>query len=64
LTGIVLAGLIGLGFNSFSGDFVMSFSTDSIFLALACSSLIGIVFGYMPARNASLLNPIDALAYE
>ncbi|MDR1045575.1 MAG: MacB family efflux pump subunit [Candidatus Adiutrix sp.] len=64
LTGIVFAGAIGLGFNSFSSDFTMSFSTASVFLALGCSSLIGIGFGYMPARNASMLNPIDALAYE
>lgn len=33
-------------------------------LALVCSSAIGIVFGFMPARNASRLNPIDALSRE
>lgn len=64
LTGIALAGVIGLGFNSLSGDFKMSFSTFSIFLALGCSTFIGVVFGFMPARNASRLNPIDALSYE
>jgi macrolide transport system ATP-binding/permease protein len=64
LAGILCAGAIGLAFNSFSSDFTMSFSGASVFLALGCSSLIGIGFGYMPARNASLLNPIDALAYE
>jgi macrolide transport system ATP-binding/permease protein len=42
----------------------MSFSTASIFLALGCSTLIGVLFGFMPARNASRLNPIEALAYE
>ena len=26
--------------------------------------IIGIVFGFMPARNASRLNPIDALSRE
>ncbi|MDL2259526.1 MacB family efflux pump subunit [Deltaproteobacteria bacterium OttesenSCG-928-K17] len=64
LAGIAFAGLIGAGFNWISNDFTMSFSSFSIFLALGCSTLIGVVFGYMPARNASLLNPIDALAYE
>lgn len=64
LVGIVLAGLVGLFFNSFSDSFSMSFSTVSIFLALGCSTFIGVVFGFMPARSASLLNPIDALAYE
>ncbi len=62
--GVVLSGLIGLGFNTFSEDFTMKFSTTSIILALICSSAIGIIFGYMPAKNASNLNPIDALARE
>jgi len=64
LVGIALAGVIGLVFNALSGDFSMSFSTASIFLAMGCSTFIGVVFGFMPARNASLLNPIDALSYE
>ena len=33
-------------------------------IALACSSAIGIIFGFIPARNAAQLNPIDALARE
>ena len=62
--GVALSMLIGLGFNTFSEDFGMIFSTASIVLALVCSSAIGIIFGYMPAKNASNLNPIDALASE
>jgi macrolide transport system ATP-binding/permease protein len=64
LAGIAFSGLVGLSFNALSQDFVMSFSTASIFLALGCSTFIGVAFGFMPARNASLLNPIDALSYE
>ncbi len=33
----------------------------SVFLAIGFSSLIGLIFGYSPARKASKLNPIDAL---
>ena len=34
-------------------------------IQISCiSSAIGIVFGFMPARNASRLNPIDALSRE
>ena len=32
--------------------------------AVAAVSLIGIVFGYFPARRAASLNPIDALRHE
>lgn len=62
--GVVLSMLIGFGFNHFSENFGMDFSIPSIILALVCSSAIGIIFGYMPAKNASNLNPIDALASE
>lgn len=62
--GVSLSLLIGAGFNTFSENFGMIFSTASIVLALVCSTAIGIIFGYMPAKNASNLNPIDALASE
>jgi putative ABC transport system permease protein len=39
-------------------------SITSIILAFGVSALIGIVFGYYPAKRASSLNPIDALRYE
>jgi putative ABC transport system permease protein len=37
---------------------------ESIAIAVVFSTLIGISFGFYPARKASLLDPVDALRYE
>ena len=63
-TGVMASAGIGFLFNSFVQEFPMSFSASSIVLALTCSTLIGVIFGYMPARRASMLNPVEALAQE
>ena len=64
VTGVLASAGIGVLFNTFVKDFPMSFSTGSIVLAITCSTLIGVIFGYMPARRASMLNPVEALAQE
>ena len=64
ITGVLVSAGIGVLFNAFVKDFPMSFSTGSVILAITCSTLIGVIFGYMPARRASMLNPVEALAQE
>jgi putative ABC transport system permease protein len=39
-------------------------SWDSVLMAFGVSAGIGVLFGYLPARKAARLNPIDALRYE
>ncbi|HEU0061975.1 MAG TPA: peptide ABC transporter permease, partial [Hyphomicrobiaceae bacterium] len=37
---------------------------QTILLALAAAAGVGILFGFLPARRAALLSPIDALRSE
>nr|CAD6615936.1 multidrug ABC transporter substrate-binding protein [Rhizobium sp. TCK] len=59
LTGLGLAyGVVGL----LNVPFVTS--PTIILVAFAFSAVIGVVFGYFPARRAAQMNPIDALRHE
>ncbi|ELX8380173.1 macrolide ABC transporter ATP-binding protein/permease MacB [Providencia vermicola] len=40
------------------------FQPIALISAFVCSTAIGIIFGFLPARSAARLNPIDALARE
>jgi macrolide transport system ATP-binding/permease protein len=65
ILGVLLSLGIGQIISHFAGDtFQMAYSTTSIAAAFICSSMIGIVFGFIPARNAAQLNPVDALSRE
>ncbi len=62
--GILLSYGVGMVFPLFVKSFAMKFSVLSIVSAFLCSSMIGIMFGFLPARNAARLDPIEALARE
>lgn len=64
IIGILLAINIIWVFNYWSSHFKMVFSFTPVIAAVICSTLIGVIFGYIPARNASKLNPITALSQE
>ena len=65
ILGVLLSLGIGQLIGHFAGDtFQMAYSTTSIVAAFICSSMIGIIFGFIPARNAAQLNPVDALSRE
>lgn len=44
-------------------DMTVAPTAGSILMAFGISVAIGVVFGYLPARKAARLNPIDALHY-
>jgi len=64
MIGIILSYGVGMVFSLFVTSFAMKFSIMSIVSAFLCSTLIGVIFGFLPARNAARLDPIEALARE
>jgi macrolide transport system ATP-binding/permease protein len=64
MIGIILSYGVGLIFSLFVSSFAMKFSFISIISAFLCSTIIGVLFGFVPARNAARLDPIEALARE
>ncbi|AZR82477.1 MULTISPECIES: ABC transporter permease [Piscirickettsiaceae] len=63
LIGIVLA-LIASALGSMLMGIPYMLDYGIISLAFVFSAMVGVVFGYFPARNAARLNPIDALRHE
>ena len=63
LIGIILGIVVSILVGKFGGWPVVITGT-SIILSFAFSSVVGIFFGWYPARKAANLNPIDALRYE
>jgi macrolide transport system ATP-binding/permease protein len=63
--GVSLA--LGLGQlikNLAGSSFMPVFSVGSMVIAFVVSTLIGLTFGFFPARNAALLDPVEALSRE
>jgi putative ABC transport system permease protein len=63
IIGMVLGIGIGVGINLFF-DLPFVFNTSIVIIAFLFSTIVGVVFGYFPARKAARLNPIDALRHE
>ncbi len=68
LAGSVLGSGLALGtaaaFGGPDGSFPMIISINAILYACLVALLIGLAFGFLPARNASRLDPVDALSRE
>jgi macrolide transport system ATP-binding/permease protein len=61
--GIVLGGGFCLAMKQFAG-WAVAVQPVTLIVALSFSVFIGVVFGLWPARQASRLQPIEALRYE
>ena len=61
MLGIGVALALGAALELANVGFSLVFSASSILAAFACSSLIGIGFGFLPARRAAQLDPVEAL---
>lgn len=67
----MIGGVIGIVIGAFAStgigkimDINASPTLGSVLLSFSVSVAIGLIFGYLPAKNAAKLNPIDALRVD
>jgi putative ABC transport system permease protein len=63
IIGVLLGVTLSLTVTLFT-DITTYIQPYSIFIAFGFSVLVGISFGYLPAKNAANLKPIDSIRYE
>ena len=64
IIGVLLALGIGVVLPKISPTVQLSFSLFSMIGAFITATAIGVIFGYLPARNAAKLDPVAALSRE
>jgi putative ABC transport system permease protein len=61
LSGLLIIYLLTLIVNSMDLSFVLVLTLNNIMIGVGVSGLIGLISGLLPARNASKLNPVEAM---
>jgi len=67
LTGGAVGCIVGLALPlsiRFFTDYAIPISIWSVVIALASATLVGVIFGTVPATHAAQLDPVEALKYE
>ena len=67
LTGGVVGTVVGLSVPlsiRFFTDYKLPFSWLSVFIALTAATMVGVIFGTVPATRAAQMDPVEALKYE
>jgi putative ABC transport system permease protein len=60
----IIIGVVASKLISYFAKWSTLVSPSAILMAFVFSALVGVFFGFYPARKAALLDPIDALRYE
>jgi macrolide transport system ATP-binding/permease protein len=63
IIGIIMGVSVSLALSTFAG-WAAIVTAQAVIMAFVFSTTVGVIFGFWPARKASLLSPIEALRYE
>lgn len=64
LVGVILSLVAAMAINLFQNKLTAHIDLIALFAAIGVSTMVGLIFGTVPARRAAALSPVDALARE